>query len=222
MKPPTDWKRSILAPVLALAMLGSLVALPAIAAPSTKKIYTASFDNTGAPAGTQVVRNLTLTNSNSSSATQSFASARVKIPTGFTGVSATLTPPAGKTWQTPVVNLTTGKIELQSGAGSTSANAISPGQSIVVTITATAPCSGTSFEWTTQVKQSNDFSGNNNDFTISGAQPKLTLSGSCANKITFVSGFAPSDTTAGGAMSTVKVFVTNVSGRRDQRQRGRR
>ena len=56
MTPPTDWKRSILAPVLALAMLGSLVALPAIAAPSTKKIYTASFDNTGAPAGTQVVR----------------------------------------------------------------------------------------------------------------------------------------------------------------------
>ena len=109
------------------------------------------------------------------------------------------------------MNLTTGKIELQSGAGSTSANAISPGQAIVVTITATAPCSGTSFEWTTQVKQSNDFSGNNNDFTISGAQPKLTLSGSCANKIAFVSGFAPSDTTAGGAMSMVKVFVTNFS-----------
>lgn len=209
MTPPTDLKRALLVPLLALLVLSTLVAIPAIAAAS-KKNYTASFDSTNATAGTQVTKSLTLANARSSN--QSFASARVKIPSGFMIVGTpTLTVPGTKVWQTPIVNLTTGKIELQSGAGSTSANAIAPGEAIVVSITATVPCATGPGEWTTQVKQSNDFSGNNNDFAISGNQPSLTVSGSCANKISFVDGAAPSNTTAGGAMSQVKVYVTNAA-----------
>jgi hypothetical protein len=203
-------KRTILALVLAGSLVGAAVALPALAATSTK-FYTPSINpNTSVAAG--VSRPYTFTIANDSSSTQAFGSANITIP-GFTGVTLsqpTPTTSAGKTW-TAAVNTTT--IMLRNpGPGPT--NRLTPGQSVTVAFNATAPCTAGSKTWTTRVKQSNDFSGTGNDFTRSTAtDPVVLVTGACstgAASIFYVTG--PSNTTAGGTMATVEAKVIDNNG----------
>src|SRR5262249_15423720 len=59
---------------------------------------------------------------------------------------------------------------------------LAPGKSVSVSATATMPCNPTAapYTFTTQVKQSNDFLGTGNDFTITGAQPAVAIIGQCS------------------------------------------
>ena len=213
MAPSVDRKRVPLAALLALLLLGAFVALPATAAP-VKKLYEPTITPTTIQAG--AVQGYTLTLKNSASSTQSFGSANITVPIGFTNISLSpVTTPTGITWSTPVLNTSTSPwtIALRS-PGATSTNNIAPGKSISLVITATAPCSTGAKTWNTQVKQSNDFLGSMNDFTVapSASQPKVTVTGACvgpAANIAFVSG--PSDTAAGGTMADVTVKVTDAS-----------
>jgi hypothetical protein len=226
-----DRKRTTLAALLALLLLGALVALPANAAP-TKKLYrpsiqcvgsgctTLNTDNPTVAAGSTVSYKLKLMNDTTSS--QSFASAEVSVPADFTVSGSLSVDPSASQWtatlnSNPATKLCPAAtcIELRSPPGSTSAGAISPGQSVTLNFTASVTCSpqATPYTWVTAVKQSNDFQGVNNDFsrpkgvndpTVSVGSP---LTGTCVNHITFATG--PSNTTAGATMSQVKVLVTN-------------
>lgn len=103
-----------------------------------------------------------LTNTSSGSSAVPYGSARIVVPSGFTGISTTLVefPPnfsvSGSGTTSPITIVSTGP----TGSG------VLPGNSIVVKIHATAPVGGVCpSTWTTGVKQSNDFSGSGNDFT---------------------------------------------------------
>lgn len=58
---------------------------------------------------------------------------------------------------------------------------LKPGRSVDVTVTARIPCTPSNpTTWTTRVKQSNDFNGRGNDFTITTPQPSLRVDGACS------------------------------------------
>ena len=61
-------------------------------------------------------------------------------------------------------------------SGSNTSYALAPGQSVAVIVKATTPSGCASYALTTQVKQSNDFSGAGNDFSLVGSQPSVTVS----------------------------------------------
>jgi hypothetical protein len=196
MAPSANRKRTILALVLAGSLAGAAVALPALAAP-VKKIFTAGI-SPGTPqgAGLSVIYTYTITNDISSS--QTLGSANVAVPSGFTVTSANpqqVTAPAGKSWTANVVG---SSIQLRSGS---SANALAANQSVSVTFTATDPCAVGSYTWTAQVKQSNDFLGTNNDFTLkpSTSFPSVQISATSAQNIQFTA--QPQDTVVNGSIN---------------------
>jgi uncharacterized repeat protein (TIGR01451 family) len=219
MRISADRKGSILAPVLVLLLLASLAALPAIAAP-TKKLYRPSISPTSAPAGSAVSYQLTLTNDPTS--TQSFASAEVSVPNGFTVDPASLSvTPATKQW-TATLNSSASRlcsapvcIELRSPAGSTSAGAVAPGSSVVLNFTATADCTQAGpHTWVTVVKQSNDFQGTNNDFSKKSGYSDPTVSvgtpvsGTCVAQLSVTKTADATSVTAGDTVGYT-IAVTN-------------
>ena len=80
-------------------------------------------------------------------------------------------PPPGGTSSSPslVVSSRCGTL----GPGST--YSLAPGASLPITVVADTPAAVGAYTWTTAVKQSNDFSGSGNDFTISGSQPQVLV-----------------------------------------------
>ncbi len=182
MAPSANRKRTILALVLAGSLVGAALALPALAA-VTKKLYTPTISPiTSAPGATQ---SYTFTIGNAPTSNQSLGSANISVPSGFTVSTTpplTVSAPAGKTWTAALSGST---ILLRSGA--TSSNGLSPGQQVSVTFDADAPCAAAKYEWRTQVKQSNDFLGNNNDFSLAtgAAYASVTVSsGACSASAT--------------------------------------
>jgi hypothetical protein len=150
--------------------------LDAHASPSTK-YYTALVSPNTADLGVvQQAFSLTLTNCSSQTAgctkasQQALGSANIQVDSAFSNVSASVSAPGWYVTQ-PVVG---GLVELRnSGSGTTFA--LAPGQSITVSIVADTPTSTGAYNWNTAVKQSNDFSGTGNDFTISGSQPQVLV-----------------------------------------------
>src|SRR4029079_10798501 len=72
---------------------------------------------------------------------------------------------------------TTRNIELRSDASS---DAIPPQGSLTLGFTSTPPASGGPFDWQIAVKQSNDFRGTNNQFSLTpGASIPRTTIGTC-------------------------------------------
>jgi hypothetical protein len=211
MAASTGRKRTILALVLAGSLVGAAAALPALAA-VTKKLYTPTISPmTSAPGATQPY---TFTIRNAQSSNQSLGSANISVPSGFT-VSTTSslsvsTDPVGKAW-TAALNGST--IQLRSGA--TSSNSLMAGQQVSVTFDAAAPCAAGNYVWLTQVKQSNDFLGNNNDFSLApgAAYASVTVSsGACPGapaNIEFT--VQPSDTLVDASITpAVEVTVTDA------------
>jgi len=146
---------------------GALLALAAVviavssaqAAPAQKKTYTILISPGLAAPGSTGSFTLTLTNSGGS---QALGSANIAVPSGFTvsipaptsGWSVTATSPQVIMWRAP-----------------SSASAIQPGANSQVTLSVGAgmsgfACSTNPWTWTSAVKQSNDFSGTGNDFTL--------------------------------------------------------
>lgn len=173
MAPSANRRRTI----LALALAGSLaaaVALPALAATSTK-FYTPSFapsTPTSSSPGATVTYTFKILNNTSS--TQQFGSANITAPQGF-ALGSIGTPQtfngdgssAGKTW----TSAKSGSIIMLRNPGPGPSNRLNPGQYVTVQFAATASCTTGSYSWDTRVKQSNDFSGTGNDFTQVGSDP---------------------------------------------------
>src|SRR5262245_60971763 len=166
------------------------VAAPAFAA--KRKNYSASISATTAFGGNSVTLSITITNLVTSQ--QNLGSANVTIPSGFTFVAfGAQTPPPGKTWLPPVLS---GNVIQLRNPGPSDSNALSPGQSLTAQVTVITPCPpNTSYTWVTKAKQSNDFSGNGNDFTRVGSDPSVTVTVGCPDHVAF--GQQPTGTIAG-------------------------
>jgi hypothetical protein len=138
--------------LIVAALLAGIAGATQGSATTSTKYYTVTISPSTAPAGSTY--NATLVLRNSTQSTQSFGSANVTKPTGFTLTAAgPASPPAGKTWNVSIVS---GVLQLRAA---TNVDALTPGQSVSVPVTATVPCSLGTYTWTTVVKQSNDFQG---------------------------------------------------------------
>ena len=155
--------------LLAALITGGILSAASFASTDTKKAR-GDFVPSAAAAGATSTYQLELTNDVTSN--QTFGSANVSIPTGFNVEGTSIT--ADRSW-TASLNSTSGVIELRAG---TSKRALPPGQKLVVTFTATAPCEVGTYVWQTLIKQSNDFKGTGNDFVVD-PQPSVTVSGTC-------------------------------------------
>ena len=167
------------AAVVAAASAGLLIAGilsvgSAQAAPSTK-YYTATISPGEVDSG--VTQHFTLTLTNCAKKTtgctqasqQTLGSANIQVPAGFTvSPPVTVSSDAATGWSVALVN---GVIELRSD----NSTDLIPGSSLAIAVTATTPPDFGAYTWVTQVKQSNDFSGSGNDFTLSGSQPQVLV-----------------------------------------------
>ena len=165
MRPPTSFIRRGIALAIAAIVMVSLGAGTAAAA-DTKR-FSASIAVTGST--------FTLTITNLPSSSQGLGSADVTVPSGSTVTGFVSITAAGgaKVWSSPTLS-GDGRTIFLRNAGPNSVNRLSPGQSLVVVFTVSPSCATGTSTWTVAAKQSNDFKGNGNDFTISGAQPTTT------------------------------------------------
>jgi len=182
--------------VLLVALItGGMLSAASFASTDTKKAR-GDFVPSAAAAGATSTYRLELTNDVTSN--QTFGSANVSIPTGFSVDGTSIT--ADRSWTTSL-NSTSGVIELRAV---TSKRALPPGQKLVVTFTATAPCEVGTYVWQTLIKQSNDFNGTGNDFVVD-PQPSVTVSGTCGG------GGGGSVCTSGPCTSTDSDGLTSVT-----------
>jgi len=164
--------RAIVMAAAVLVITALLSVGKAQAAPSTK-YYTASV-SPGAVAAAVSQQHFTVVLSNCgdqasgcpNASQQSFESADIGVGPAFTNVSATVTA-AGWYVVEPVTN---GIVELRSNNG-----ALAPGSSLSISVVADTPTSFGLYTWTTAVKQSNQFKGAGNSFTIAGTQPQVLV-----------------------------------------------
>jgi hypothetical protein len=161
----------MLAVFLVVAGVGE-TAVTASAAPSTK-YYTTGVTPASVDAGvSQQSFALSLNNCGAGTAgcaktsQQTLGSANIQVATAFGNVTASVSAPGWSVIQ-PV---TGGLVQLRSSGVS-----LSPGQSVVVTVVADTPSATGAYSWSTAVKQSNDFSGSGNDFSLVGAQPQVLV-----------------------------------------------
>jgi hypothetical protein len=162
--------------VLALAV-GVVGAGPVAQASPSTKFFAASVSPGAVGSGlSQQTFTFSLKNCTSSvpgctkTSQQTLGSANIQVDPAFGNVSASVSATGWFVVQ-PVVG---GLIQLRnSGPGST--HALAPGASLPVTVVADTPAATGAYTWTTDVKQSNDFSGTGNDFTISGGQPQVLV-----------------------------------------------
>ncbi|MEO6714082.1 MAG: hypothetical protein ABIM89_11720 [Mycobacteriales bacterium] len=172
-----------LAGVLGLVLGSGALVADAHAAPSTK-FFTARVTPAAVGAGiSQQAFTVTLTNCGSATpgcakpSQQTLGSANITLDAAFSNVSASV---ATAGWYV-VAPVTGGTIELRS-----SGVALEPGQSIDVAVRADTPAGSGNFTWTTVVKQSNDFAGNGNEFTLAGTQPQVATG--IAHHLVFTTG----------------------------------
>lgn len=182
--------------LLAALITGGMLSAASFASTDTKKAR-GDFVPSAAAAGATSTYRLELTNDVTSN--QTFGSANVSIPTGFNVDGTSIT--ADRSW-TASLNSTSGLIELRAV---TSKRALPPGQKLVVTFTATAPCEVGTYVWQTLIKQSNDFNGTGNDFVVD-PQPSVTVSGTCG-------GGGGTVCTAGPCTAIDEAGVTSVTTR---------
>ncbi len=151
-----------------LAIFGLAAAL-APAALATR-FYTPSISPTSAAAGSTTSFTVTIKNTSPTSTSFKLGSANVTVPAGFGLASVnSLTPPAGKVWTATKVGAV---LQLRAG-GTTTANRLSPGQAVDVTISATVPCPLATSTWPTAAKEGNTFTGNS--FSRVGAEPTTSV-----------------------------------------------
>lgn len=172
-------RRSLRTAALRLGATGLVVAsvaLPVDASAATStKLFTAGVTPDTTAAGiSQQAFTFVLGNCGSGisgcakSSQQTLGSANISLDPSFGNVSASVST-AG--WQI-VQPVTGGLIQLRSSATRV---ALAPGQSISVSVVADTPSATGAYPWNTVVKQSNDFSGTGNEFTLSGTAPRVLV-----------------------------------------------
>lgn len=179
----TTATRAMLPAALVLGSLAVAAGPAAHAAPS-KKQFTVTLtvtdpvagSSSGLSTGTLLADHtytfvFTITNK---SRPQTFGSAQILVPTGYTLVSVQPeTSVDGFTArESDSVGTGAGAILLTSDSTS---SGIPAGGAVDITASVTTPSVSCDAEWTTLVKQSNDFLGTGNDFTLSGSQPTTTV-----------------------------------------------
>ena len=113
----------------------------------------------------------TITITNCLSSTDKIRSAKIKIPSGFTGVgSASLSGSQSSHW---AVEVFTGWIKLHANNDHDHDYGLASGSSILVTFTATAPATSGPYEWTTYCYDETDWGCD--EFSIVGPQPTVTV-----------------------------------------------
>lgn len=162
----------------AVVVLGGLVAAvvavaSAQAAPS-KKNYTVQVAVTNDAVSHQ---GFTVTVKNDSSSNTTLGSANVTLPTTFTAGTAT-TLQAGWTATIATDSNGTSTVQLRSA---TSGDALTPGESMTVSVYVSTPALPTTCadaSWSSTAKQSNDYNGTNNWFTLLTGQSDMKPLGS--------------------------------------------
>ncbi len=156
----------------AAALIASLTSVaPAASAGTSTKYYSASASPLIASVSTASDVTVTLTNDPSSR--QSFGSAELTFGASSNGITAGDVPVVSVPgWSWSFVSQTAPAVLLLTSGGT--GYDIAPGASLSVEVQLTAPSAG-SVTIATAVKQSNDFSGTNNDFSNTGSDPVLTV-----------------------------------------------
>jgi hypothetical protein len=207
------WARAL---TLVVAVVIGLyaVALPASAAPTTKK-YSASF-SVGSTTGLQSVtvpskatgnNTVTLLLSNRQDSQQTFGSAQLE----FTGspLPSAISAPGWKTQAAVPIPNGVRFVVISSPSG----KPVAPGGSLPVSITVPGKAGTTELE--TEVKQSNDFKGMNNDFTLvdSPTQPLTIITvGSCAGTCSPVTDPSPINKVTANLTITASAPFTFIAG----------
>ena len=159
--------------LLLALVIGSVVAVATAGAAPSKKNYTVKVAVTKPAAGNPVdPQTFTVTLKNDGSSNTTLGSANITPPAGFT-VDTASTVQSG--WSATVVS---NVVQLRS---TTSGDALASGHSMAVSVHVASPTLPTicsSATWLSQVKQSNDFNGTNNSFTLLTAGSDLTPLGS--------------------------------------------
>lgn len=148
---------SLVAAVLALG----LCAGPAGAA---EREYSLAISPATVAAGMQQTLTVSLTNT---SETAYLMSANLTAPDGWNVVS--VQPPS---WPRATATLNGDTVELRYLA-------IEPGATKTIDLVAEAPCSGGQSDWVAAAKQSWDYTGTGNDFSLVGQAPATTRNGVC-------------------------------------------
>jgi hypothetical protein len=196
--------------VLAASMLGvAMLAAPAGGQTSTcsNKCFALSVSPRNPVAGKSTSFAFTITNEDSM---QRLGSVQISAPTGFVIIGASITGASGKASFTSSSALFIDLAVAPSGGMTT------------LTVSAAATCSAGIYQWGIGAKQSNDFSGSGNDFSLDPASAG-NLSGTLteSNSLKFTS--EPTDTAAGSVITSsadskggpVKVEVLNGCGQLD-------
>ena len=214
--------RRRLAPALLAALLvaGALVQSAAAKGPSAgPKSYlpTAAPIVVPLPAAATATVQITLTNcgvcDGARTSTQAFGSAQIRFRTTAPLGSAALTPPRAGWTLTSTADATSGvtTVELgNTGIGTTAA--VQPGDAVTVTFPVLSSATAGQVPFATQVKQSNDFSGEGNDFLRAAADPVVHLGSGPARTLDVVrqpTTIQGSDESAGtGSQAVLTTCVT--------------
>ncbi len=180
------------------------VSAPAPAAAGQKKFYSDSMVSVSPPPenskdalfGGQSV-DLAITVSNLPKSQQYLGSINVTIPATYTPVAldSVTTAPVAHDWSNSSLDVPGHLLKLRN-AGPNTSNALAPGQSVTAVLTVITECTPNSSQtWTTRAKQSNDFSGAGNDFTLVGSFPTSGVHIGCPDHLAFAQ--QPTSTTAG-------------------------
>jgi len=151
------------------------------------KQYSATIDPLSAAAGAATPFRYTVKNLD---AQQPLGAFRVSIPAGgwaVSGASVTVTSsPSGKAWSVTPNTVSAGYIEARASDNNAR---LAKDQSVVVTFTATAPCSGGPFAFQSVAHQANQFQGPNNEFTQanSDANRSVAIAGGGSGAVARVS-----------------------------------
>ncbi len=185
--------------LLLALVIGSVVAVATAGAAPSKKNYTVKVAVTKPAAGNPVdPQTFTVTLKNDGSSNTTLGSANISPPAGFSFDTDPQKASTGQTgWTATVVN---NVLQLRSSSSSVS---LAAGESMTAQVSVespTLPTTCASATWLAQVKQSNDFNGTNNWFTLLTAGSDLTPLGS------FV--FAPVQSLVGP--SNAKVAVPQI------------
>lgn len=164
--------RALFAAAVTGLLVVAMLAAPAAGSKSScaspaGKCFAVTVSPSAPPAGGTVAFTFTLTNEAS---TQRVGSFQITAPASFVVTDASVPSP--------------GTASHTSSSALFTNLSVAPSASITVTVTAVLPCSGGSYRWAMEVKQSNDFSGlPGNDFQLDPASAgnlSGTPSGSCS------------------------------------------
>ena len=179
--------RNAAAVVVLGGLIAAVVAVATASAAPSKKNYTVKVAVTKPTVGAVNPQNFTVTITNDRSSNTTLGSVNVTLPTGFTADSAS-TSRDGWAAGTTIVTDSQGTSTIQLRSTS---NALAPTQVMVVQVHVSSPsnlpitaasltgCAGTA-TWSSSAKQSNDYNGTNNWFTLISSAADLTPLGSFA------------------------------------------